>query len=53
MTMEEKEKAITAKDAEISRLQSELEGSRAIRPQSADTHSEQHYSRPRSILDTE
>ena len=32
-------------------MQSELEGSREIRPQSAD--SEQHYSRPRSIPDTE
>ena len=38
MAMEEKDEAITAKDVKISRLQSELEGSRETTPQSTDVH---------------
>lgn len=51
--MEEKDESIATKDAEIARLQSELEGSRETRPQSTDVHSVQHDSRPGFISNTE
>ena len=53
MAMEDKEETIATKDAVISSLQSELAGLKEIQPPSAGAHSEQQYSRPRSILDTE